>query len=113
MMLTLSTQLVVPIDVDHLDTINRFANTQLRAKRAIELSSNEFNVDDGQNDLRAYWNPYDRSFRFIARYKKEACRMERCVKRFIEQNPALSAKTEKLVFSTEYVLTLSKENKKR
>ncbi|GAC19013.1 hypothetical protein GARC_2046 [Paraglaciecola arctica BSs20135] len=39
--------------------------------------------------------------------------MERCVKRFIEQNPALQVKTEKRVFSTEYVLTLSKENKKR
>jgi hypothetical protein len=69
-MLTLSTQVLVPAGIDHLEIINDFAKTQFHAENIVELSSNEFNVDGCLNDLRAYWNEHERSIRFIVRYKK-------------------------------------------
>ena len=91
-MIMLAVKMYIQEECDHRKIINDFAITQFNTNSAHEMSINEFNIDGGLNDVRAYWNKAEKSISIICRYKKDLTLVENRVLEFAKEQSLIQVK---------------------
>lgn len=73
-------------EAEHLKLLNNLAVELFNAKHAVRLQDNEFNIDDGVNDLRAYYDVNDSNITFICGYKNQVPNFENKIRAYVSEN---------------------------
>lgn len=63
--------IIISQEGNHLSVLNDLATSLFNARVAIEMRKDEYNIDDGLNNVRAYWCANEHYFKFVCRYKKD------------------------------------------
>ena len=81
-MIHVPSKIKIPENVDYFCVVNELGRLHFRANAAYELKKNEFAIDGGDNNIRAYWNEFNRCISFLCRYQAEVGSIERKLKLF-------------------------------
>ena len=74
---------------DHISLINDIAVNKFNAKSAHEVNTNVFNIDDGLNDVRAYFDVSNRGITFICRYAKDIPSVKQRIEEFVANSASI------------------------
>ena len=81
-MISVPSRIKIPDNVDYFSVVDELGRSHFRANSAYELKEDEFAIDGGDNNVRAYWNQSKRCISFICRYRTEVESIERKLKLF-------------------------------
>lgn len=88
-MATLATSIQIDRNCDHIILLNDMAVKYFNAKSAHEVNAGVFNIDDGLNDVRTYFDLNNRGISFVCRYEKDISYVKRRIEEFVAENESI------------------------